>query len=250
MLTPNNVPLHNPVFPSSLEYGADDCKGISVLLEVPEKEIREILSYTPFEFVSAHAWIDLMVLDQPHVIDRFFGGGVIIPARYKDIVGGYYAHCYVDTDEALALGREPYGYPKKMVDGALHQIGKVTAASMRRKDAAMDLSLFFDGSSEPAPDVPSYPHLLVQTIASAESPDILLQRVVSRDTSAHSKMKLTPGVPGVVFPETTKPNELAWLREAKPVYGVFFQGAFGSAHGKVLDTLIVGDELKRADVAR
>src|SRR5688572_27685120 len=109
----NNIPLHNPLFPPSMQYGSNDAESLSILLQVEEAYVRKILAPTPFSFVSAHAWIEVVVLRSAWGIQPFCGGGIIIPARYHDTVGGYYAYCYIDTDEALALGREPFGYPKK-----------------------------------------------------------------------------------------------------------------------------------------
>jgi hypothetical protein len=87
----NNIPIHAPLFPPSLEYGSDDAESVSVLVEANEVAVRRLLHGTPFEFVSAHAWIEIMALRGAFGVQPFAGGGVIIPARYGSTVGGYYA---------------------------------------------------------------------------------------------------------------------------------------------------------------
>ena len=86
----NNIPLHAPLFPPSLEYGSDDAEAISLLVEADEAAVRALLEPTPFEFVSAHAWIEIIVLRSAFGVQPFAGGGVIIPGRYRGTPGGYY----------------------------------------------------------------------------------------------------------------------------------------------------------------
>jgi acetoacetate decarboxylase len=66
---------------------------------------------------------------------------IIIPARYRDTVGGFYAFCYIDTDDALALGREPFGYPKSYARSHMQKTGRAVTAAMKRKDAAVEVSV-------------------------------------------------------------------------------------------------------------
>lgn len=245
MTEANNIPVHAPLYPSSLVYGGDDVKAISVLLETKPGAVQPLLDETPFDFVSDHAWVELLVLDKPFGIDRYFGGGVIIPASYKGVVGGYYAFCYLDTDDGLALGREPFGYPKKYVKGDLHRVGRAAVATALRRDAGIAISVCMDEKPGRAvPPVKTYPHLLLQVLPSAESSDILLKRIISRNTGAVSNLKPIAGEGAFTLLETEQRNELQWLEGAKAVAGLYSTGEFRSAMGKVLDTLVVGSELQ------
>lgn len=246
MPRPNNIPVHRPLYPSSLIYGAEDAKVASVLLEVPEDRVRALLAETPFDFVSAHAWIELMVLDEPFGVARFMGGGVVVPASYKGTVGGYYAFCYLDTDDGLALGREPFGYPKKYTDCTFQATGRAVTASAKRRDAAIEISVVTGAGPAKVPDVPRYPHLLLQVIPSAESTEVLLERVILRNTGAVSEMETKTGEGAFALPETAEPSELAWLEGAKAVAGLYSRGAFRSALATVLGTVTVGREIKAA----
>lgn len=242
----NNIPVHNPLFPPSMDYGSDDAEGVSVLLEVDESAIRRLLEPTPFAFVSGHAWIEVIALNTAWGVEPFCGGGVIVPARYRDTLGGYYAFCYIDTDDALALGREPFGYPKKYARSHVQRIGRAVTASMKRKDAVLEVSVVTGGAPAAAPAVPRYPHLLLQTFPSAESPEALFTRVIARDTAATSTMTVEPGEAAAVVRDGPGGNELAWLKEGRAVAGSYARGSFRGALGKVLGTEQIGSELRGA----
>ncbi|MFO1059145.1 MAG: acetoacetate decarboxylase family protein [Dongiaceae bacterium] len=241
----NNIPLHAPLFPPSMAYGSDDAEAMSLLVEADEAAIRRLLEPTPFAFVSAHAWIEIVVLHDAFGVQPFAGGGVIVPARYRGTAGGYYAFCYIDTDDALALGREPFGYPKKIGPAGLQKTGRAVTAFMKGRSWAIEMSVVTDGESRTAPPVPRYPHLLLQVFPSAESTDVLLKRVIARDTAAASRMTAATGEGAIGIPDLPG-NELAWLAGARPVFASYARGAFRGALGTVLGTETIGAELSRA----
>jgi acetoacetate decarboxylase len=239
----NNVPIHNPLFPPSMEYGSEDAESVSVLVEVDENAVRQLLKPTPFSFLSAHAWIEVIALRNAWGVEPFCGGGVIVPARYRDTIGGYYAFCYIDTDDALALGREPFGYPKKFARSHVQKTGRAVTASMKRKDAVIEASVITGASEGQTPNVPRYPHLLIQTFPSAEMSEPLLTRVIARDTSLTSKMVVDSGEAAVSIVDGPSGNELAWMTGCVAIGGSYGRGAFRSALGRVLGTEQLGAEL-------
>lgn len=241
----NNIPLHAPLYAPSLEYGSDDAESLSLLVAADETAIRRLLSPTPFEFISAHAWIEIVVLHHAYGVQPFAGGGVIIPARYRGTAGGYYAHCYIDTDDALALGREPFGYPKKIGPAGLQKTGRAATGFMRGRSWAIEFSIILNGSGAIAPPLPRYPHLLLQVFPSAETPEVLLKRVIARDTAAGSQMKSEAGEGALHVPEL-EGNELGWLGGARVLHASYARGAFRGALAKVLGTEQIGQEIVRA----
>jgi len=245
----NNIPVHNPLFPPSMEYGSLDAEAVSVLVEADEAAVRGLLAATPFAFVSAHAWIEVIAMRSAWGVEPFCGGGVIVPARYRDTVGGYYAFCYIDTDDALALGREPFGYPKKYARSHVQKTGRAATASMKRKDAVIEISVVTGAAPADAPSVPRYPHLLLQTFPSAESTEALLTRVIARDTAAVSDMSVEAGEAAATVFDGPAGNELAWLSGCRAVSGSYARGSFRGALGRVLGTEQLGAELRAAMVA-
>lgn len=245
----NNIPIHAPLFPPSLEYGSDDAECLSLLVEADEMALRRLLQDTPFELVSAHAWIEIMALRGAFGVQPFASGGVIIPARFGSTVGGYYAFCYIDTDDGLALGREPFGYPKKIGTAHVQRTGRAVTASMKGRTWSIEASAVLpaDAGATPAapPPVPRYPHLLLQVFPSAESSEVLLKRVIARDTAAASAMTSVAGEGALAIPPLPG-NELGWLADARPIHASYARGAFRGALGKVLGTVEVGRELRAA----
>jgi acetoacetate decarboxylase len=242
----NNIPIHNPLFPPSMEYGSEEAESISVLLVVDEADVRKILAPTPFDYVSAHAWVEVIALRSAWGVQPFCGGGIIIPARYRNTIGGYYAYCYIDTDDALALGREPFGYPKKYAQSFVQKTGRAAVAAMRRNDAVIELSVILSDEVPAENTVPRYPHLLLQTFPSAESTEALLTRVIARDTSRASSMVSQSGEVAINVPSILATNELNWLQSGVPLSGTYSRGAFRGALGKVLGTEYLGVELRSA----
>jgi acetoacetate decarboxylase len=240
----NNIPIHAPLFPPSLEYGSDDAEGISLLVEADESAVRRLLKPTPFGFVSAHAWIEVIVLRSAFGVQPFAGGGVIIPASYRGTRGGYYVFCYIDTDDAMALGREPFGYPKKIGPAGLQKTGRAATAFMRGRTWAIEISVVTTDQPQSQPAVPRYPHLLLQVFPSAETPEVLLKGVIARNTAEASCMATSAGEGALSIPNLAG-NELDWLAGARPIFASYARGAFRGALGKVLGTEELGVELLR-----
>lgn len=241
----NNTPVHSPLYTPSMEYGSDDAEAVSILVEIDEFAVRRLLKATPFEFVSAHAWIEVVVLRSSWGLEPFCGGGVIVPARYGDTTGGFYAFCYIDTDDALALGREPFGYPKKYARSHVQRTGDAATASIRRKDVNLEVSVSLGRDAAREVLVSRYPHLLLQVIPSAETTEPLLTRVIARDTSRTSDMKSEEGTAAISIGEGPSGNELSWLRGCVAIKGSYARGSFRGALGKVLGTEQIGSELLR-----
>jgi acetoacetate decarboxylase len=247
----NNIPIHAPLYTPDLSYGSDDCQVISVLVEASERDVREILRATPFDFVSRRVWIELVVLRSAYGVTPFASGGVIVPARHpaSGITGGYYAFCYIDTDEGLALGREPFGYPKKLAAVRLEANESNVRGAITCPSASIEIDLELDARPRPARLAPRYPHLLLQVFPSAGSSEPLLKRVLSRDTGAASRFEEAFGEGTIRIRPGSVIDELGWLEEARPVASSYARGQFRSAYGKVLETLEVGEELRRAIAA-
>jgi acetoacetate decarboxylase len=243
----NNIPIHAPLYAPDLIYGSDNCETLTALVKADEDAVRDLLSPTPFEYVAPYAWIEIVVLRTAFGVAPFQSGGVIVPALHPQsgTVGGYYAFCYTDTDESLALGREPYGYPKKYARVTLDHAGLAVIGRIRSESASITLGAALTDIAEPA-DLPQrYPHLLLQVIPGAESNDILLKRVIARNTGAASTFFERFGDGAVEIEEAMGANELAWLKNCAPVTAAYGRGRFRSAYGEVLETIEVGPELLR-----
>jgi acetoacetate decarboxylase len=244
----NNIPVHAPLYTPTLTYGSNDCESLCVLVEVGEAEVRELLDPTPFDYLAPYAWVEVVVLNDTFGVAPFASGGVVVPARHvpSGVDGGYYAFCYIDTDEALALGREPFGYPKKYANVTIARVGDTAKGTILCDSATIKIDATLDRREIPSALPPRYPHLLLQVIPAAESDEILLKRVLERNTAAGSTFVSECGAGTVGVATGPKHNELAWLEGSKPVATIYSRGEFRSAYARVLETLDIGSELWRA----
>jgi acetoacetate decarboxylase len=114
-------------------------RKLSIFCEATKEGIRKAL---PAEFDLVSDTIEVFVMSCPEVDDvanpemgprNYLEGGVVVPARYKNLVGGHVLYEYVTTDDAMAGGREVWGYPKKMaaVSFVEHPGGTIDATVTR-----------------------------------------------------------------------------------------------------------------------
>jgi acetoacetate decarboxylase len=244
---PISTPLHHPLYLTTGDYSGD-CLGISVLMEVGREEIEHVLAPTPFEFVAPYAWIEAYVYttiqgfaEYDETFGDYYGStGVVIPVRYGEHVGGYYAHCFKNKDFGTAPGREAMGFPIKYADLKFQKTGRVVTSTADRPTARLDLSIIIDEQGtapKPPAEAVRSPHLLIQAIPDVERDEIMLQQIIKRDVSSSSSLTAVAGEPAVDFlPTASGIDELAWLKGGKAVYGEFFSGMFRGSFGEVLST--------------
>lgn len=143
--------------------------------------MREILTYTPFEFISNRIVVSISDFNNCTAVP-FMDVGILFPVKYGDLTGGFWAYEYEDNDESIAAGRELWGYPKKFATAKIDEGPKRVKAVVERKGVKLiEVDLVLTG--EAMPDVKTYPHLLLQVVPNGDKPGVLLKRVLARDTS-------------------------------------------------------------------
>lgn len=192
---PNNMPLNAPLYRSvAVPYECAENRTLTVVCETDEKSIKEELAPTPFEFVTNR--FTVYISDFSNVRSPVYGAcpfmdaGIIIPARFKDIVGAYYSYEYEDQDYSICAGRERWGYPKKYGKIHLEEKGEKISGTVERFGVKIiDVRCELIPKVKEVPIPTMYPHLLLQVIPRAEGPGIFLKRVIIRDTSPDFKTK-------------------------------------------------------------
>lgn len=241
-----SIPLHSPLYAADNAYEGD-CVGFSVLLELPEESVRSVLAPTPFEYVTNHAWIEFYTYPtltgfSPYVDtfgDQYAVFGVVVPTRYRDEAGGYYAHCYKNKDFSSAMGREMAGFPVKAADVYVQQTGRAVTGKAVCPTARFEASVVIEeGSADDPAFAIRNPTLLLQVIPDVEEPNsVLLEQVISRDVSKTSDLSAVRAEPAIRHrPAPSNVDDLAWLREGVPVHADFFSGRFRGALGRVRST--------------
>jgi acetoacetate decarboxylase len=152
---------------------------LRVVCEGEENEIKRILSFTPFEFVSNKFVVVVSDFNNCSVVP-WMDAYIAIPVRFQGLSGGFYAYMYEDNDAAIAAGREMWGYPKKFATTKLEEKGKHVSAIVERKDVKL-IEVKLAVTRDTPPEVPIIlPVLLLQVIPNAGK-GVFLKRVISTD---------------------------------------------------------------------
>ena len=133
-------PYNEPPFPAGrnaellwIEYEADVNSMIS---EIPE----------PLKLPEDYPVV-VWIFDAPQSTGAIYHeGAILIPVKYKNIVGHYVAYIWGDLDQPMFLNREVYGWPQLLCDSdPLNKVGNhVTGYIKRHNQTLVELSLFLD----------------------------------------------------------------------------------------------------------
>lgn len=139
------IPHRSPLFKPLPRLYADFEK-ISVICRAPKDAVRRALP-APLEYVSDI--IEVFAYRCPKVVDvsapeagprSYLESGIALQAGIDGVVGGHVAYEYVTTDDAMAPGREIWGYPKKLADVTWDvQGGTIMSQTLRRGRTLIDL---------------------------------------------------------------------------------------------------------------
>ena len=133
------IPHRSPLFKPLPRLYAKFEK-ISVICRAPKEAVRRTLP-EPLEYVSDI--IEVFVYRCPEVHDLAIPGatprsymesGIVLQAAVDGVAGGHVAYEYVTTDDAMAPGREIWGYPKKIADVDWRTQGQTIASRTARRD--------------------------------------------------------------------------------------------------------------------
>ncbi len=240
----NNMPIQSPLIPDPVvPYACSESITLFAMIEVEEKTIRKYLEPTPFAYVNNLAMVYVNDFTKSEKLP-YMDGGIIIQAKYKDIIGGYYLFEYEDDDAAVATGRELWGYPKKLGHMTLEKKGSIIKGTASRRGEEL-IKIECDISKKISVDLPRlkvFPHLNIQTIPKPDGPGIFSQRIIARDNSADCKLlsEELGEVKVELFSSETDP-----LGEFSPVnvlgggYSITdFLAGEENGWGRVLDTLV------------
>lgn len=234
-------PPHAPAIP--LEWFCEQNRHVIIITEVDEKVLREILSYTPFEFVNNRARF-VLSHHKGHTLttpEGYRESGILIAVRYRDIVAQHYIYMHCDDATAILAGREIFGMPKKDAHISFYEDGDHKWGQVVR-DGVTLFEVDFK-ADRVAPDVPLVEgqavtgFLHVRRLPLVDRPGDAYCDVVFRD----NKVKILETVPGCV---TLRVGGSKWdpIDRLKPrVLGAAFRvtsfgGDFKQETRKILDS--------------
>ncbi len=172
------LPEGSPLYPT-LPYVYEQYRRLSVYFRAPEEAVRQILP-APLEYVSDVAEAFILSVPQVSGLVPYSEGGIVVTARYRDIVGGHVAYEYVENDDSLAAGREIWGYPKKLAAVGYREGGERVEGSLRRRGVRiLNAEAVLDGSPIQPPRL--LPRLVVRRIPRVDGPGLELEQVILND---------------------------------------------------------------------
>lgn len=240
----NNVPVHSPLIPTPfVPYQCPNCRHLNVYGKVEPQLVKKYLKNTPFEYVDNTVLLYISDFTNTDVCS-FWDCGVVIPARYKDVVGGYFIFEYEDQDYSIAAGRELWGYPKKYADISMTETSNMLLATAVKNGREimrleLDLTLPYKGKLI---ETKFTPHLLLPTVPNGDKPGIFSQRVMARDTSPDFKTRKLENYEAKVNLRHAFGDPLDEFASMDVLYGTFQKGEYFATeeHGwaKVLDVII------------
>lgn len=192
----SNMPIQAPAFQDpNVPYDCPDLKSLCVYGRTTPEIMKKYLAPTPFEYISdifiAYVCDYSNSSDTDGYTHGFFDTGIMIPVKYKGIVGANILFEYENYDYAILSGRELWGYPKKYAKASMkEQDGKVVASVVKNDIKLIYLEIDLNSKLEtPIPKMKWYPHLQLHVVPKASGQGIFSMRMISRDTSPDFKKK-------------------------------------------------------------
>jgi len=159
---PQYVPLYTaPPF----DYKA--YSRVSVFARVDAQALRRAV---PMVFDVRDNLVEFFIMDVPNggSLGTYAEGGVTVPIMYQGRPGGHILYEIVTNDDAMAVGREVWGYPKKMGEVEwLADDTTVKAKLSRRGVPLLEVDFKASDTSFEKPDL--HPRFQTRIIPSPES---------------------------------------------------------------------------------
>lgn len=163
---PYTIPQRAPLYQAPpFDYKA--FSKVSVFCRVDEAAIRAAL---PAQFDVRGDVIEFFIMDVPAggSLGSYAEGGIVVPMSYQGRPGGHVLYEIVTNDDSMAVGREVWGYPKKMGEVAWNAKDmSVSAKLSRRGTSLIEIDFKADGPSFEKPAL--QPRFQTRIIPSPES---------------------------------------------------------------------------------
>ncbi|MGY3146430.1 acetoacetate decarboxylase [Bradyrhizobium sp. USDA 3397] len=213
---PFTVPDSTPLF-KALPRHYVGYRKLSVFCGASPEGIRKALP-ADLEYVSNR--IEVFVMDCPEVHDRdnpamgpraYLEGGVVVQAGYHGVTGGHVLCEYVTTDDAMAGGREVWGYPKKLGQVTYDETsdGSITAKVSRLGQALISLGFRPTEAEFEKPIL--HPRLQVKRILRADGRGFDVDQIILNELSDAKIVSRTCGTGSVTLGGRTEMDPLMEL---------------------------------------
>lgn len=239
------IPHRSPLFKPLPRLYAKFEK-ISVICRAPEEGVRRALP-DPLAYVSDI--IEVFVYKCPEVHDlcapeagprSYMESGIALQAAFQGIEGGHVAYEYVTTDDAMAPGREIWGYPKKIAEVDWKQEGsRISSRTLRRGNVLIDLEFTEEACAFEKPVL--QPRLQVKRIPSADGRGYDVHQVVQNKLGRWSLLETVTGTANVTLGGAPQMDPLFELGPLEVLGAEKIRAEFELGYGEILKDLKSAD---------
>ncbi|MGQ4911758.1 MAG: acetoacetate decarboxylase family protein [Candidatus Thorarchaeota archaeon] len=232
-----STPILTPTYPEP-PYHYVDARIFLALFNPPEDAVKDLLPepLRPSQLPLA----GLLFGEQPcKEAGSFMEAGLLVqclfdnPETGEEEVGVHFAYNYVDTDVALAAGREIWGYPRKMADISLEMKGDtITGSAVRDGTTLLRATCRLEDEGE---WIDSGPNVNVKLVPSVTGKGYDLSVI----TAAYLEYTIKNGRSGEVEIEfqSGPRDDLSKVKMETPMIGLYFDCDILVPPGKVVAEL-------------
>lgn len=220
-----SMPVSASLYPEP-PYHYTNAEMVVILYSVDRDQVAEIIP-APLK-VSRSPLVFAFVAWYPETtIGPYFEAATLIQARLKQEDGkkveGFYCNSmFVDSDHALAAGREIWGYPKKFAEMSVKKSGNKIIGLLRRKNIdVMKITI-----EDPSNELTYFPNAYTLTMKQILKPDgsgLEIQDIVATDFQI-KPVNLNVGNATIEFGKSE--NDPLYILEPKAL----MQGVYGIAN--------------------
>lgn len=235
---PFTVPDRSPLFKNMPRHYVGYRK-VSVFCEASPEGVRKALP-AGLDYVSNV--IEVFVMNCPEVHDlanpemgprSYLEGGVVIQAGYGGVTGGHVLYEFVTTDDAMAGGREVWGYPKKLGHVTYDEAadGSIEASVWRLGQPLIKIA--FAPGDAPYEKPVLHPRLQVKRIPRADGQGFDVDQIILNELTGAKLISNTRGTGSVTLGGRTAMDPLMELGVTRVIGAEHVVAEFVLGFGKV-----------------
>ncbi len=179
--TPYTMPDYCPLY-AALPYHYKGYRKLSAFCRTDEAALARAL---PAGFTPLSDLMEVFVMDVPEggPLGAYQEGGIVVPCSYGDVTGAHVLYEQVSTDDSLCVGREIWGYPKKLADVAWAEAadGSIDASVTRRGHRLITMS--FTPGDAPFEKPAMHPRLQVKRFPRVDGNGFDMNQIITNELS-------------------------------------------------------------------
>lgn len=171
------MPDDSPIY-SKVPITYKGFRKLSVLCKANPAGIRKALP-SIFNPVGDVIEVFLMNVVEVDGLDPYMEGGIVIPCEYEGMLGAHVTYEYVTHDDSLTVGREIWGYPKKIADMTFTENeDKISSTLYRRGLLLIGIDFEKDSKAKDYPRPVMQPRIQLKRFVRADGSDFDMDQVI------------------------------------------------------------------------